>query len=68
MVRSKKPSRGYISKFLKTADKAISQGIKDADIALREGIKKADEALDAGIELGLISTKQARIEIGRAHV
>jgi len=63
MTKSKKPqSRGYIGKFLKTADKAIVQGIKDADKAIHEGIKKADESLDTGIELGIISTKQARIE------
>ena len=46
--------RGYISKFLGTADKAI-----------QDGIKKADEALDAGIELGIISAKQARVEAKR---
>ena len=46
--------RGYISKFLDTADKAI-----------QDGIKKADEALDAGIELGIISAKQARVEAKR---
>ncbi len=46
-----KKSKGYISKFLKSADKAIG-----------EGIKKADEALDTGIELGIISAKQARVE------
>ena len=63
MVKHKKPKkRGYISEFLKTADKAIAQGIKAADKSIHEGIKKADEALDAGIELGIISTKQARIE------
>ncbi len=63
MTRAKKSqSRGYISKFLKTTDKAIAQGIKDADKAIHEGIKKADEALDAGIELGIISSKQARID------
>ena len=62
MAKSKKPSRGYISKFLKKADEGIVKGIKEADKAIHEGIKKADEALDAGIELGIISTKQARIE------
>ncbi len=63
MTRSKKPqSRGYFSKFLKTADKAIAQGIKNADEAIHEGIKQADEALDTGIELGIISTKQARLQ------
>ena len=46
--------RGYISKFLDTADKAI-----------QDGVKKADEALDAGIELGIISAKQARVEAKR---
>ena len=46
--------RGYISKFLDTADKAI-----------QDGIQKADEALDAGIELGIISAKQARVEAKR---
>ena len=46
--------RGYLSKFLDTADKAI-----------QDGIKKADEALDAGIELGIITTKQARVEAKR---
>ena len=41
LMPSKKPqSRGYIGKFLKTADKAIVQGIKDADKAIHEGIKK----------------------------
>ena len=63
MVKHKKPKkRGYISKFLEKADEAISAGIKDADKAFQEGIKKADEALDAGIDLGIISTKQARKE------
>ena len=46
--------RGYISKFLDTADKAF-----------QDGIQKADEALDAGIELGIISAKQARVEAKR---
>ena len=63
MNKSKKPkTRGYISKFLKKADKTIGQGIKNADKAIQEGIKKADEALDAGIDLGIISAKQAKIE------
>ncbi len=63
MIKHKKPKkRGYISKFLKKADEAISAGIKDADKAFQEGIKKADEALDAGLDLGIISTKQARKE------
>ncbi len=66
MKKSKKPqSRGYISKFLKTADKAMIQGIKDVDIAIHEGIKKADKALDAGIEIGIITAKQARLETKR---
>ena len=66
MVKHKKPKkRGYISKFLEKADEAISAGIKDADKAFQEGIKKADEALDAGIDLGIISTKQARKEAQR---
>ncbi len=66
MVKHKKPKkRGYISKFLKKADETISAGIKDADKAFQEGIKKADEALDAGIDLGIISTKQARKEAQR---
>ncbi|MCZ6583458.1 MAG: SHOCT domain-containing protein [Thaumarchaeota archaeon] len=46
--------RGYLSKFLGTADKAI-----------QDGIKKADETLDAGIELGIITAKQARVEAKR---
>ena len=55
MVRkSTVKKRGYISKFLGTADKAI-----------QDGIKKADEALDAGIDLGIITAKQARIEAKR---
>ena len=66
MVKHKKPKkRGYISKFLEKADETISAGIKDADKAFQEGIKKADEALDAGIDLGIISTKQARKEAQR---
>jgi len=66
MVKHKKPiKRGYISKFLKKADEVIGAGIKNADKAFQEGIKKADEALDVGIELGLISTKQARKEAQR---
>ena len=63
MAKSKiTKKRGYISKFLKTADKALGTGMKTADLAVQEGIKRADEALDTGIELGIISTKQARIE------
>ena len=66
MTRPKKPkSRGYISKFLKTADKAIGAGIKNADAAIQEGIKKADKALDAGIEIGTFTVKQARSETRR---
>ena len=66
MAKHKKPKkRGYISKFLEKADETISAGIKDADKAFQEGIKKADEALDAGIDLGIISTKQARKEAQR---
>lgn len=66
MVKHKKPiKRGYISKFLKKADEAIGVGIKNADKAFQEGIKKADEALDVGIDLGIISTKQARKEAQR---
>jgi len=63
--QKKAKSRGYISKFLKTADKAIGSGIKNADAAIQEGIKKADEALDAGIEIGIFTTKQARSETRR---
>ncbi len=63
MVKSKSSQKhGYISKFLKRADKAIEVGIKNADKTIKEGIKKADEVLDTGIELGIISAKQARIE------
>jgi len=66
MVKHKIPKkRGYISKFLKKADETIDAGIKNADKAFQEGIKKADEALDAGIDLGIISTKQARKEAQR---
>ncbi len=66
MVKHKKPiKRGYISKFLKKADEAIGASIKNADKAFQEGIKKADEALDVGIDLGIISTKQARKEAQR---
>ena len=66
MVKHKKPiKRGYISKFLKKADEAIGMSIKNADKAFQEGIKKADEALDVGIDLGIISTKQARKEAQR---
>jgi len=66
MVKHKKPvKRGYISKFLKKADEVIGVSIKNADKAFQEGIKKADEALDVGIELGIISTKQARKEAQR---
>ena len=66
MVKHKKPiKRGYISKFLKRADEVIGVSIKNADKAFQEGIKKADEALDVGIDLGIISTKQARKEAQR---
>ncbi len=66
MVKHKKPiKRGYISKFLKKADDVIGMSIKNADKAFQEGIKKADEALDVGIDLGIISTKQARKEAQR---
>jgi len=66
MIKHKKPiKRGYISKFLKKADETIGASIKNADKAFQEGIKKADEALDAGIDLGIISTKQARKEAQR---
>jgi len=66
MVKHKKPiKRGYISKFLKKADEAIGASIKNADKAFQEGIKKADESLDVGIDLGIISTKQARKEAQR---
>jgi len=66
MVKHKKPiKRGYISKFLKKADEVIGASIQNADKAFQEGIKKADEALDVGIELGIISTKQARKEAQR---
>jgi len=66
MVKHKKPiKRGYISKFLKKADEVIGMSIKNADKAFQEGIKKADEALDVGIDLGIISTKQARKEAQR---
>ena len=66
MAKSQSPKkRGYISKFLKTAEKAIGSGIKNADVAIQEGIKKADQALDAGIELGIITSKQARLETRR---
>lgn len=63
MVKSKSSKKhGFISKFLKQADKAIEVGIKNADKTIKEGIKKADEVLDTGIELGIISAKQAKIE------
>ncbi len=66
MVKHKKPiKRGYISKFLKRADEVIGVSIENADKAFQEGIKKADEALDVGIDLGIISTKQARKEAQR---
>jgi len=68
MSKPKKPkSRGYISKFLETADKVIGSGIKNADAAIQEGIKKADEALDAGIEIGIFTAKQARLETKRVR-
>ncbi len=64
----KAKSGGYISKFLKTADKAIGSGIKNADAAIQEGIIKADEALDAGIKIGTFTAKQARLETRRLRI
>ena len=66
MAKTKKvKKRGYIGKFLKKADDAISTGIKNADKAIQDGIKKADEALDAGIEKGALSASQAKIEAAK---
>lgn len=52
-MSSKKKKSGYISNFLKRADKAI-------DDAINQGVKKADEILDDAVEFGNIAKTEAQ--------
>lgn len=50
---SKKKKTGYLSNFLKRADKAI-------DEAIEQGVKRADEILEDAVEFGKIASSEAQ--------
>lgn len=52
MAKAKK-EKGYFSKFLEKADKAIEE-------AIEQGIKRADDILDEAVEIGKLASTEAK--------
>jgi len=59
-MSDKKKKSGYISNFLKRADKAI-------DEAIDQGIKRADEILDDAVEFGKVARVEAQKQSEKIH-
>lgn len=59
-MSDKKKKSGYISNFLKRADKAI-------DDAIDKGVKRADEILDDAVEFGKIASVEAQKQSKKIH-
>ena len=57
---SKKKKSGYLSNFLKRADKAI-------DDAISQGVKRADEVLDDAVEFGKMASSEAQKQSKKIH-
>ena len=59
-MASKKKKSGYLSNFLKRADKAI-------DEAISQGVKRADEVLEDAVEFGKIASAEAQKQSKKIH-
>ncbi|HET6516692.1 MAG TPA: SHOCT domain-containing protein [Nitrosopumilaceae archaeon] len=59
-MAAKKKKTGYLSNFLKRADKAI-------DDAISQGVKRADEVLDDAVEFGKIASAEAQKQSKKLH-
>ena len=59
-MSEKKKKSGYISNFLKRADKAI-------DEAIDQGVKRADEILDDAVEFGKVASVEAQKQSKKIH-
>lgn len=59
-MAAKKKKIGYLSNFLKRADKAI-------DDAISQGVKRADEVLDDAVEFGKIASAEAQKQSKKIH-
>lgn len=59
-MAAKKKKTGYLSNFLKRADKAI-------DDAISQGVKRADEVLDDAVEFGKIASAEAQKQSKKIH-
>lgn len=57
---SKKKKSGYLSNFLKRADKAI-------DDAVSQGVKRADEVLEDAVEFGKMASSEAQKQSKKIH-
>ena len=57
---SKKKKTGYLSNFLKRADRAI-------DDAISQGVKRADEVLEDAVELGKMASSEAQKQSKKIH-
>ncbi len=60
LMAAKKKKGGYVSKFLKKADKAIDKGIKKADRAVDDAIVFSQKTAKEAEKTGKILSKEAK--------
>lgn len=60
MAAKKKKSGGYVSKFLKKADKAIDKGIRKADSVVDDAIEFSQKTAKEAEKTGKILSKEAK--------